>query len=91
MSFILIVIGSLLYPVQSGLAQTKSDLYSQGVVLLKQHKWTQAAAEFQQAVRSNPQNSQADAGLGVALARLGDGRGPRTLQAGKLLRNRTED
>ena len=59
------------FPNQTG-TQSGPDPYSQGVVLLAQQKWKEAAAEFQQAIHSNPKNSQAYAGLGVALTRLGN-------------------
>jgi len=49
-----------------------TDPYSRGVLLLTQQKWKEAAAEFQEAVRTNPHNSQAYAGLGVALTRSGN-------------------
>jgi len=56
------------FPVETG-AKSGADPYSRGVVLLTEQKWKQAAAEFQQAIRSDPKNSQAYGGLGVALTR----------------------
>ena len=65
------LVSSLSFPVEPG-TKSGADPYSQGVLLLTQQKWKQAAAEFQQAIRSDPKNSQAYGGLGVALTRLGN-------------------
>jgi len=62
---------SLSFPVQTG-TKSGADPYNRGAVLLTQQKWKQAAAEFQAAIRANPNSSQAYGGLGVALTGMGN-------------------
>ena len=73
-SILLLSVSWVSTPCLSARTDTKSgsDPYSQGVLLLTQQKWKQAAAEFQQAIHNDPKNSQAHCGLGVALTRLGN-------------------
>src|SRR5262249_47072912 len=51
------------------------DYLQSAQILLQQHKWKEAALDFQQALKQRPRDADAHIGLGIALWGVGDRQG----------------